>query len=113
MMCDNGRRPKCSSGTDDSEVSFARISRAALRLAAAAALISSACGSLLAISSSSSFVHMSTMVASGVPNSCAGRRRQAVQRRKMLFALQHKFGRRQRVGQLPRLLGDAKGVETP
>ena len=40
-----------------------------------------------------------------------GRRGQPVDRRQMLLALQHELGGRQRVGEQPRLLGDAPGVD--
>ena len=40
-----------------------------------------------------------------------GRRRQPVERRQMLLALQHQFGGVERVGEQPRLLGDAPGID--
>ena len=36
---------------------------------------------------------------------------QPVERGEMLLALQHEFGRRQRIGEEPRFLGDAEGVD--
>ena len=40
-----------------------------------------------------------------------GRRRQPVERRQMLLALQHQFGGGQRIGEQPRLFGDAEGID--
>ena len=59
----------------------------------------------------SSSLAITEMVESGVPSSCAAAAAKSVELRKMLLAREHQFGRGERIGQLPRLLGDLPGID--
>ena len=107
ISADSGMRSNGST-LADSSVSLPRICRQRCACSRSSAM-SSASGESASIARSSS-VAITVMVASGVPSSCAAAAASPSSCDEVLLARQHELGRRQRVGELARLLGELPGV---